>query len=213
MTLTIFDLDKTLLHGDSYDLWHEFLLEEGILDSEFIEENDKMIELYDEGKLDMLEYLKFSVNSLSKVSLDEISNLMAKYLEQKIKPIIYKEAKEWIAKFSPNLIISATPEYVVKPIAKLLKVDDSIGVKLKVKNGYYTDEYYEPLSFQEGKVKALKKYLEEKNLNPKKVVFYTDSINDLAMCEYSDEVHCINPDKKLEKIALQKGWDILRLSL
>ena len=70
MTLTVFDLDKTLINGDSYDLWHEFLLEKGILKDDFIKDNQKMIELYDEGKLNMEEYLKFSITSLKSLSLD-----------------------------------------------------------------------------------------------------------------------------------------------
>ena len=140
MTLTVFDLDKTLINGDSYDLWHEFLLEKDILKDDFIRENQKMIELYDEGKLDMQEYLKFSITSLKSLSLDEISNLIPEFLETKIKPIIYNEAKIWIKTLTPNLIISATPSYIVNPVSKYLGVKEAIGVNLVVKNSHYTDK-------------------------------------------------------------------------
>ncbi len=211
MTLTVFDLDKTLINGDSYDLWHEFLLEKGILKDDFIKDNQKMIELYDEGKLNMDEYLKFSITSLKSLSLDEISNLIPEFLETKIKPIIYNEAKIWIKTLTPNLIISATPSYIVNPVSKYLNVKEAIGVNLVVKNSHYTYEFIPPLSFQEGKVEALKIYLKNKNLNPQKIVFYTDSINDLAMCEFAHSTNCINPDDKLRKIALEKGWNIINL--
>lgn len=209
VVLTVFDLDKTLINGDSYDLWHEFLLEKNLLDVNFIKENEKMIALYDAGNLDMKEYLKFSITSLNSLNLEQILNLIGEYLEAKIKPIIYKEAKIWIKNQTPNLIISATPEYIVKPVAKFLGVKDAIGVNLVVKNGFYTDEFIPPLSFQEGKIEALKIYLKDKNLNPKKIVFYTDSINDLAMCEFADITNCVNPDPKLKKIATLKGWNII----
>ncbi|CZE47316.1 HAD family hydrolase [Campylobacter geochelonis] len=209
MTLSVFDLDKTLILKDSYDLWHEYLLEEGILSEDFIAKNNEMIELYDLGKLNMDEYIKFSVQSLSRLNLDEISALMPKFLANKISHIIHDDAKKWIKNADHKLIISATPEYVVKPIANLLKVDECIGVRLKVRDNYYIGEYHKPLSFQEGKVEALKIWLVDKSLKPDKIIFYTDSINDLAMCEFADETYCVNPDPKLRQIAKERGWSIL----
>ncbi|NLK66667.1 MAG: HAD-IB family hydrolase [Campylobacteraceae bacterium] len=211
MTLTVFDLDKTLINGDSYDLWHQFLLEKNIIDEKFIEENIKMGELYDKGELNMLEYLEFSVSSLKSLSLDEIDALMPEFLQSKIEPIVFKEARGWLANTEPNLIISATPEYVVKPVAKFLGAKYSMGVKLKVENNYYTSKFHEPLTFREGKIDGLKLHIKEQGLNPSKVVFYTDSINDLPLCKYADEVFCVNPDEKLEAEALKNGWEILRL--
>lgn len=211
MTITVFDLDKTLINGDSYDLWHKFLFEKKIIDLDFIEKNKKMGELYDDGKLNMLEYLEFSVSSLNTLNLDDIDALMPEFLDKKIQPIIFEEAKEWLANSNPNLIISATPEYIVKPVAKLLGVKNAIGVKLKIENNFYTSKFFEPLTFREGKIDGLKKYLKEQNLEPNKVVFYTDSINDLSMCMFADTVFCVNPDEKLKKEALKNCWNIINI--
>lgn len=211
MTLTVFDLDKTLINGDSYDLWHKFLLEKGIIDAKFIEENEKMGELYDKGELDMLEYLEFSVGSLKKLNLSDIDTLMPEFLMNKIKPIVFKEAKAWLENSEPNLIISATPEYVVSPIAKMLGTKHAMGVKLKVKDSFYTSKFHEPLTFREGKIDGLKLHIKEQNLSPKRIVFYTDSINDLPLCKYADEVFCVNPDEKLRAEALKNDWEILSI--
>lgn len=213
MTLNVFDLDKTLIDGDSYDLWHEYLLENGILDESFIAENNKMIELYNKGKLDMIEYLKFSLTSLKSLNQNEIEKLLPHYLKEKIAPIIYKESRKWIDELKPNLIISATPQYIVAPVAKLLGVKEFIGVRLKCKDGFYTDEFIPPLSYKEGKVVALQNYIKKHNLKPDKIRFFTDSINDIALCKFVDEAICVNPDEKLRKEALQNGWQILNLSL
>jgi len=207
MDLYVFDLDKTLITADSYDLWHEYLHELGILGADFIKENDKMIELYDRGELDMLEYLEFSVQSLSKLSVNEIENLMPKFLKTKIEPIVRPQTKKWLAQ-GPNLVLSATPIYVVAPVAKLLGAQSAIGVNLEVANDHYTSKFIPPLSYQAGKIDALKKWMSEREISAK-VHFYTDSINDLPMCEFADFVTCVEPDAKLREIALQKDWEIV----
>ncbi|MSN96718.1 HAD-IB family hydrolase [Campylobacter sp. FMV-PI01] len=211
MILGVFDLDKTLILGDSYDLWHEFLLERKILGQKFIDENKQMGILYEKGELDMDEYLKFSITSLKSLSVEQINDLIPIFLKDKIEPIIHRKTREWLAKFDRNLIISATPEYIVKPISNLLKANDFIGVELEQKDGFYTPNAKKPLSFREGKVLNLELYLKNNSLNPEKIAFYTDSINDISMCEYADFVTCVNPDMKLRKIAIDKKWDIVDL--
>ncbi|NLY03682.1 MAG: HAD-IB family hydrolase [Campylobacter sp.] len=210
--LSVFDLDKTLIKGDSYDLWHDFLLEKKILGDEFIEKNEEMGKLYDAGKLDMDTYIKFSEISLKSVSLDEISTLIPEFLESKILPIVHDNAKIWLnSSRNSQLIISATPEYIVKPIAHFLGVKHAIGVKLKIKNGYYISKYEKPMSYQEGKVVCLKNWLKDQKLKPKKIKFYTDSINDITLCKFADSVVCVSPDDELRAIAVKQNWEIVEI--
>lgn len=210
MILNVFDLDKTLINGDSNELWHEFLEQKGILDNHFIQEDKRLMGLYAKGELDMDEYLKFALLALKALSLKEIDSLMGEFVGEKIKPIVYKEAPSVIKEAKNSLIISATPEFIVKPIGKFLGIDEVIGMRLVKKDGYFTNKYEKPLSYKEGKVECLKSWILSKNIKPKKIVFYTDSINDLPLCEFAHEVYCVNPDKKLERIAHERAWKIYR---
>lgn len=212
MTLTVFDLDKTLIQGDSNELWHEFLLERGILSEEFKKEDERLMALYAKGDLDMDEYLTFAVSGLNAVEDDKVDALMGEFLDIKIKPIIYKQTPEVLKKSEHKIIISATPEFVVKPVSHFLGVDECIGMQLLKKDGLYTGKYNLPLSYKEGKVECLKKYIDEKNIKPHEIIFYSDSINDLPLLEFADVSYCINPDEKLEKVALKNGWDIFKWS-
>lgn len=208
MILYVFDLDKTLITKDSYDLWHEYLQEIGVLGANFIAKNNEMIALYDEGKMDMLEYLAFSIESLNSLSVSQIAELMPKFLQEKIAPIARKECEIW-RNLSPKLVISATPLYVVKPVAKMLGFDEAIGVNLVVKNEHYTSEFVPPLSYQAGKIEALKIWQKNHGLENAKIHFFTDSINDLPMCEHADICTCVEPDEKLRKKAIENNWEIL----
>ncbi len=208
MKLDVYDLDKTLINGDSNELWHKYLLELNILDNEFIKKDKELMDLYAEGKLDMDTYLDFAVDALSVLSLSDIEALMPKFLEEKIKPIVHEEAYELIANAKHKLIISATPEFVVQPISQMLGIDECVGMRLMVENDKYTSKYELPLSYKEGKVKCLKQWIREKNIDVEKIAFYSDSINDLPLLEYAHEAYCVNPDEKLKSIALERKWTI-----
>lgn len=211
MTLNVFDLDKTLIDGDSNELWHEFLLEKQILDDEFLKEDKRLMDLYAKGELDMDEYLKFAVEAFTKLDIFQTQNLMSEYLENKIKPIIHKEAQEWIKNSTHSLIISGTPEFIVKNVANLLGIKEAIGMRLIIKENYFTNIYEKPLSYQEGKIECLKNWLDAQELKFTNIVFYTDSINDLPLCKFADEAICVNPDESLEKEANQNGWKIYKI--
>ena len=242
MEIHVFDLDKTLICADSYDLWHEFLHERGILGADFIAKNNEMIALYDEGKLDMMGYLAFSVEALSAMSIDKVAQIMPEFLREKIAPIVRKECEIW-RNLRPNLVISATPSFVSREVVKFIGFNEAIGVNLVRKNGFYTSEFIPPLSFQAGKIDAFKIWWKKNHIeicvkfgekSPQnlgkfdinllesnsqdatqkfdtlpRVHFYTDSINDLAMCEFSDVVTCVSPDQKLRAKARENGWEIL----
>lgn len=206
MTLHVYDLDKTLIHGDSNELWHEYLLELGILDDEFIKEDKRLMDLYAQGRLDMDEYLAFAIDALKVVNKKKIDELMEEFLNLKIKPIIYPQASKLISEAEHKLIISATPEFIVSPISKMLGIDECIGMRLITKDGEFTGKYEKPLSYKGGKVECLKVWLKEKSFSPDKIIFYSDSINDLPLLEYANEAFCVNPDNKLKEVAKKNGW-------
>ncbi len=212
MILDVYDLDKTLINGDSNELWHAYMLELGLLDSKFIQEDKRLMDLYAKGELDMDEYLAFALSALKILDEQTIAKLMSEFLEKKIKPIVFKSANELIENSKHKLIISATPEFIVSPIGNMLGIDECIGMRLIRKNGIFDGTYEKPLSYKEGKVECLKKWLKEQRLNPKTVRFYSDSINDLSLLEYADEAYCVNPDPILELEAKKRGWVIYNWS-
>ncbi len=208
MTLHVYDLDKTLINGDSNELWHEYLQELGILDDEFIKEDKRLMDLYAQGKLDMDMYLEFAVSAFKLIDKQKIESLMDKFLTSKIKPIVHKEAEKIIKNAKHKLIISATPEFIVRPISHMLGIDECIGMRLVMENGKFTGKYEKPLSYKGGKVDCLKIWLKEKDLHPEKITFYSDSINDLPLLEFADFAYCVNPDSQLENIAKKRDWVI-----
>lgn len=212
MILHVYDLDKTLIHGDSNELWHEYLLDIGILDDDFIKEDKRLMDLYAKGVLDMDEYLAFAIDALKVVDRKKIDELMDDFLKIKIKPIVYKQTPKLLNEAKNRLIISATPEFIVSPISKMLGIDECIGMRLITKDGKFTGKYEKPLSYKEGKVTCLKAWLKEKNISPEKTIFYSDSINDLPLLEYADEAFCVNPDEKLREKAQKNGWEIYNWS-
>ncbi len=158
MTLDIYDLDKTLINGDSNELWHEYLLELNILNDDFIKEDKRLMDLYAQGKLDMDEYLEFAISALNVVDKKKIDSLMDDFLKTKIEPIVHQKALEIIKNSKHKLIISATPEFVVKPISNMLGIDECIGMRLILKDGKFTSKYEKPLSYKEGKVECFKQW-------------------------------------------------------
>lgn len=204
--LYVLDLDKTLINGDSNDLWYEFLHSRGIIDEAFVQQNDRQMELYAQGMLDMNEYLQFALSAFKTFSLMDAKALMPEFLQTKIAPIVFAQAKEVLSKENV-IIISATPSFIVKEVAQFLGIKNAIGMDLEEKNGFLTPHVIEPMSFRQGKVERLKMFLQDKSFSY--LVVYTDSINDKFLCEFCDEAFCVNPDPKLLDLARSKGWNIL----
>ncbi|CAM3833625.1 HAD family hydrolase [Xenorhabdus thuongxuanensis] len=216
--IAVFDLDETLICGDSGRLWTEYLWEKRIItDPRFIEADQKMISDYCAGKLDMQKYLAFSLQALQQIPAEQIDIWLADFVETKIKPIFYPAAKKQLAIYQqqniPLMIISATVSFVVKKIAAAFGIQTAMGIDMVMKEGCYTGDIQGILTFREGKVTRLQQWLEQQNLSPQHISFYTDSINDLPMCLFADEVFTINADNKLQSEAEIRGWKQLKWAL
>ncbi|KMJ43544.1 HAD family hydrolase [Xenorhabdus khoisanae] len=216
--IAVFDLDETLIGGDSAQLWTKYLWENEIItDPRFIEADQKMISDYCAGKLDMQEYLAASLQALKHIPSAQIDIWLTDFVETKIKPIFYPAAQKQLDIYRqqniPVIIISATVSFVVKKIASAFGIQTAMGIDMVMKDGCYTGEIHGIPTFREGKVARLKQWLEEQNLSPEHISFYTDSMNDLPMCLFADEVFTINADKKLQAEAEIQGWKQLNWEL
>ena len=216
MALAIFDLDNTLISGDSDHGWGQFLVEQGLVDAQlFKEKNDYYLEQYQVGQLDILEYLEFSLQALTLFPTEKLFQLRTQFVEEKIVPIITQKSLDLLQKHRDAgdylLIITATNLFVTEPIAERLGVDDIIATNPEVINGQYTGKISGIPSFQDGKVKRLATWLQQNTLSLQGSYFYSDSHNDLPLLKQVDYPVAVDADETLSAYAQQNGWPIISL--
>ncbi|WP_022941594.1 HAD family hydrolase [Psychromonas hadalis] len=217
MSLAIFDLDETLISGDSCSLFCEFMVAEGIASADFLQQDALMMERYDAQTLVLSDYIHFFMAPLSPLSISDIDALMPRFVDQYIVPCIYPEAIKLLADYKKKgerrLIISATCEFIVNAVAKKLGVTDVLAIQLKTQNNYYSSEISGVPTFREGKVIRLQSWLAEQQVSIDGAVFYSDSINDLLLLEQIKNPVATNPDNQLLAIAVQRNWPVLLWNL
>lgn len=216
MALAIFDLDNTLLNGDSDYLWGRFLCDQGLVDADAYEfENKRFYEEYKAGVLDILEFLAFSLKPLSEHSRDKLEALHKKFMASTIRPLITDSARQLLEKHRKKgdylLIITATNHFITAPIARELGVDDIIATDAEIRNERYTGKVAGIPCFREGKVQRLEQWLKRKGQNLAESWFYSDSHNDLALLERVSHPIAVDPDETLADHASARGWPILSL--
>ena len=216
MPLAIFDLDNTLIAGDSDHRWGEFLCATGRVDANsFARENDAFYTAYQQGTLDIYAYLEFALRPIAGLSSAEVQTLQEQFIREWIAPILLPQAHDLIDQHrnagDTLIIITATNTVVTRPIADLLGIDALLGCEAELKNGYYTGGIIGTPSFQEGKVSRLDDWLAEKKISMAGACFYSDSHNDLPLLERVDKPIAVDPDDKLAAIAKQRSWPIISL--
>lgn len=216
MSLAIFDLDNTLLGGDSDHSWGEFMVESQIVDEiSFKQSNDQFYEDYKAGCLDIEAYVAFALAPLRQMSEEQRIDFQAKFLEQKIKPLMLPKAMELIEKHrvagDTLMIITATNRIITAPIAKLMGIDILMATDPEIIDGEITGKIAGIPCFQDGKVKRLAKWLENSDENLEGSFFYSDSFNDIPLLEQVSYPYAVDPDEKLEKHALSRGWPVISL--
>lgn len=216
MSLAIFDLDNTLLGGDSDALWGEFIAEQGIVDAEYYAaENQRFYEQYQAGELDIHEFLNFSLKPLSEHDMDSLNRLHQQFMAEKIAPIMQPAAAQLLndhrAQGHLLMIITATNHFVTRPIADALGVDVLLATDPEIIDGRYTGKVSGTPCFQEGKVTRLQQWLQENNQTLNESWFYSDSHNDLPLLENVTHPIAVDPDPTLAQHAEMLGWPLITL--
>lgn len=219
MHLALFDLDNTILAGDSDFQWGQFLIEEGLLDHEtHLAENLQYYEDYKAGKLDIVAFLKFQLKPLSEHPRAELDALHARYMERKVRPMMTEKAKALIEKHRAQgdllAVITATNSFVTKPIAAAYGIEHLIGTTPEEIDGEFTGRVTGVPSYKEGKVTRLQQWLaaQGKTMQDFEAIwFYSDSHNDLPLLLLVDHPVAVDPDPTLEAYALGRGWPIITL--
>lgn len=216
MSLALFDLDNTLLNGDSDYLWGRFLAEQGIVDGEAYEaENQRFYDQYKDGALDIFEFLRFQLKPLAEHAPEQLRQWRSQFLEQRIRPIMQVKAHALLDQHRVQgdelVIITATNRFITGPIAKLYGVEHLLATEPEMVDGRYTGNVTGTPCFQDGKVTRLRAWLEERKLGLEDSWFYSDSHNDLPLLKKVSHPVAVDPDDRLAQHARDQGWTVMSL--
>ena len=213
MKLAIFDLDDTLINGDCASLWCRYLMRQGILDTGFLEKEANMMALYAQGGLDMHDYMQFFLEPLRQRTTREVSAWVDDFIRQDIMHRVRSDAVQCINQHQANgdkvLVISASAEFLVRPIAALMGIDQVLAISCQNYKGRYTGQTTGILTFREGKITRLQEWLSLQPETPSDSCFYSDSANDLPLLQWADEAFVVSPEARLAQIAQEKQWPVL----
>jgi len=216
VSLAIFDLDNTLIGDDSDYLWGQFLVDRGIVDKDYYETtNAKFYDDYKRGRLDIAEFLAFSLKPLADHEPEQLHQWRDVFVAEIITPLLLKPAHQLIAKHRQRgdtlMVITATNRFVTEPIVKLYGIENLLATTPEFENGRYTGRFTGIPCFQDGKVKQLETWLRQSGETLAGSWFYSDSHNDLPLLKRVDNPVAVNPDDKLREYANTANWPIISL--
>lgn len=211
--LALFDLDETLIAGDSAGKWIEFCVERKLVDSSFLEQLAAYAQQYKNKTIDMLAFMEFFLRIVAGLPESDVGALVAVFVPQKIAPLAYPSMREILHAHANDrkILISATTDFLVQPIAELFGISETIASQTERKNGIFTGHTKGVLSFGTGKLQRLQEYLgEDYKILIQDSCFYSDSINDLPLLESVKVPIVCNPDSLLAPIAQHRQWKCLQ---
>jgi HAD superfamily hydrolase (TIGR01490 family) len=219
MKLALFDLDNTLLGGDSDYEWGQFLVDRGVLDAaEYEAQNREYYEQYVAGTLDIHEFLGFALRPLAEHEPEELARWHVEFMRARILPIISRAARALVAQHVDAgdlcAIVTATNSFVTRPIAAEFRVAHLIATEPESVNGRFTGRVAGTPCFREGKVERVADWLGGLGVAFKSFAsstFYSDSHNDLPLLERVTEPVAVDPDPQLEAAAARRGWRVMTL--
>ncbi|VAW77513.1 Phosphoserine phosphatase [hydrothermal vent metagenome] len=216
MTLAIFDLDNTLLAGDSDYLWGQFLVDKGAVDPvQYEQANNLFYEQYKQGSLDIMEFLEFSLRPLAQHDMHQLTQWHTEFMSTKIDNILLPRAIKLIEKHRQSgdtlMIITATNRFVTQGIANKLGIDNLLATEPEIKENQYTGKVSGTPCFQDGKVKRLKHWLKDHSCSLQDSWFYSDSHNDLPLLKLVTHPVAVDADEKLTDYATEQQWQCISL--
>ena len=219
MNLVLFDLDHTLLPIDSDYAWGEFTNRLGWTDPiEFKAKNDQFYADYLAGNLDIHEYVRFATEAVKLKGADAAAKAHEQFMHEVILPQVKAQALDLVKQHQAAgdhvMMVTATNEFVTRPIALAFGIQELISVELaRDSQGWITGEISGTPSFKEGKVHRISEWLSahQKTWQDVQITFYSDSINDLPLLERAQIPVAVNPDARLRQLATDRGWRILQL--
>jgi HAD superfamily hydrolase (TIGR01490 family) len=215
--LALFDLDNTLLAGDSDFEWAQFLIEQGVLDREVYQaRNQAFYQQYQAGTLDIYEFLDFQLKPLSRHPRAQLDHWHGQFMREKVLPMVRRSARDLVARHSGDLraVITATNSFVTAPIVREFGIDHLIATEPECAGGEFTGRVTGMPCFREGKVERLDEWLKQRQMSLASFetsFFYSDSQNDLPLLQRVSNPVAVDPDTRLRQVALERGWPVISL--
>lgn len=214
MKLALFDLDETLISGDCSSLWSAYMVANGWVADEqaFLQQDAALMQQYAVGQMDMQEYMRCTLVPLSGRSQRDVAAMVANYIQDVIAPRVYTQARECLAAHRAQgdrtVIISASGEHLVQPIARFLGVDETLAIGVEMQDGRFTGATRGTMTYREGKVSRLLELINQDASLLQSASFYSDSHNDLPLLTRVGQPVAVNPDAILLQHARQAGWPV-----
>ena len=210
--LTIFDLDNTLLAGDSDRAWGQYIVDKKVVSQEFLSESERFYNNYYDGNLDIHRFLNFCLQPLMQNNWNDLIELRKGFIKDKIKPMMLDKAIEKVVlckSKGPVIIATATNSFVTRPIADLFGVDNLIATEFVIKDNKFTGEVDGVPCFREGKVQKVESWINKNNYSFTDATFYSDSFNDLPLLEKVKTAIVVDGDDKLIEMAKHNEWQCI----
>lgn len=217
MDLALFDLDNTLLAGDSDYEWGNYICEIGAVDpAQYKKKNQAFYEDYCAAQLDINAYLKFALEVLAQNNRRQLESWRRTFIDKKVIPMVTPKAKKLVAnhmnKGDRVVVVSSTVDFLVKPIARLFAIEDIIATRAVIdNNGRFSGKVAGVPCFAEGKLRRLRQWLQEHKPDYRQSWFYSDSINDLATLKWADHAVVVNGDAQLIEQARRHNWRVISI--
>ena len=219
MDLVLFDLDNTLLAGDSDFEWAQFLISKGVLDKEVHEaRNQVFYDQYKAGTLDIFEFLDFQLKPLARHSRAQLDVWHREFMDTRIRPIMTPQARALVkSKLDAGAIVAvvtATNSFVTGPIVRAFGIPHLIATVPALENGAFTGKPRGTPAFKSGKIERVEGWLESLGLwwdSFENSSFYSDSHNDLPLMNMVGNPVAVDPDDTLRAHATAQGWPVISL--
>ena len=207
--LTIFDLDNTLLAGDSDRTWGQYLVEQGVVSNSYLAESEKFYNSYYEGDLDIDGFLSFCLKPLTDNTMEDLIRLRSGFIKEKIKPMMLDKAIQTVnSKMDdgPVIIATATNSFVTKPISDLFKIENLIATEFVIKDNSFTGEVDGTPCFRDGKLLKVEQWTKRNGYDLSEASFYSDSFNDLPLLKKVGTAIVVDGDDNLIQEAKKNDW-------
>jgi HAD superfamily hydrolase (TIGR01490 family) len=219
VNLVLFDLDNSLLNGDSDYEWARFLISQGVLDGAVYEaKNDEFFRQYKAGTLNIFEFLEFQLAPLGAHPREQLDRWHAQFMRDHILPLMGAKARALVKKHidegSLCAIVTATNAFITAPIAREFGVPHLVATELEQHEGRYTGRPSGTPCFREGKLERVDLWLATLGHawdDFAQTWFYSDSLNDLPLLERASKPVAVDPDDTLHRLALKRGWPVISL--